>query len=434
MQIKWLDTDDGCIHFHEDALINSNILNDEIVLCIGAFQKSFRLVINNKLKRNEIGLSRFISNQFTIPQNIPYEIQIKNNYVNIGPVIAIIVQEYAGDPNDILKINETRLRQYPFLKGLIYICHSSGIDLKNKRIEGYGYIGRGKVKHQWLKGTFPYPNVVLNRTKKLTTPIFNSLQSIVGNNIMNSGYIDKWTQYQFFSERELTANSLPETRLLKDFADFKHMIDKYGAVYLKPFNLANGKGIIYVQKGDSHYVVRDTENRSKPNQSTKSIRRLLHSFRSKTPYIIQQPVPFAIDNRHIDFRIYMQKDKNMQWSTPGFFAKVSKENSINTNYKNRSRLIEGRKALRTLYKMNIRQTKHIINKLFILCKEACEIAESNGIHIADVAFDVIIDKNHHIWLIELQICYGFEYVSLPKRIYYKQMRTPLEYAKTLAGF
>ena len=70
-----------------------------------------------------------------------------------------------------------------------------------------------------------------------------------------------------------------------------------------------------------------------------------------------------------------------------------------------------------------------------LCVSLAEAIEEKGIHLGDVAFDIIIDSNLKLWILEIQIRYGvFRKKQIEYELFYKLMVNPLYYAKALAGF
>ncbi len=71
----------------------------------------------------------------------------------------------------------------------------------------------------------------------------------------------------------------------------------------------------------------------------------------------------------------------------------------------------------------------------VLVKNAIQKYEKSGMHLGDVAADVILDNNLHLWLLELQLNYGAEKVpGMPPEVFKEIMVTPFKYAKRLAGF
>ncbi|MFD1735474.1 YheC/YheD family protein [Bacillus salitolerans] len=393
-----------------------------------------KLVIDDNLPRNRMVLPLSMKHGFMIPDEIKFEIRFEGSSLIVGPVILLILPEYYHEiSHDLLTYCEAHLHHYEEINGLFVICRNSDIHVKSKKVNGYCYVLNKNKTKRWIKGSFPYPQAVFNRAKKLEPSLYNSLYDVIGDRLFNSDFIGKWKQYQLFTKHPLTRIHLPETLNLTSRNVLDTMLSKYQMVYLKPHNSANGKGIFTIEKNRYGYKIKDTNNKTVYFKVVSKALAYLKEKGVSRQYIVQQPVPYRYNNRNVDFRFYMQKNKTKSWTSPGFAAKISTEDSINTNYQNREILLYGEDALKTLYQMNQSEIRKTVNDMFAVCKAACEVIERQGVHLGDVAFDLIIDRNHKIWLLELQIRYGRER-SLPDQVFIKNMSTPIEYAKALAGF
>ena len=152
-------------------------------------------------------------------------------------------------------------------------------------------------------------------------------------------------------------------------------------------------------------------------------------------YILQPSVAFKSGNRNLDFRVVLQKDESKKWSFTGFQCRVSIENSIITNFKNKDIVLPGLEALASIYQLSPAQAKEKEKELVQLCKSLAKTIEKKGVHLGDVAFDIIIDSNLRLWVLEIQIRYGvFDKKDVSPEFFHKFMVTPLYYAKALAGF
>lgn len=156
----------------------------------------------------------------------------------------------------------------------------------------------------------------------------------------------------------------------------------------------------------------------------------------KQKYLIQQAIPFSIEESLIDFRLYLQKDKEKQWGSPGMMARVGKKGSIITNANHRIDILPSHYALARYYGLTNKQIFSLQNEMTNICKKAAKYIEECGHHLGDLAFDLVVDQDLKIWILEFQGGYGAEIKerNMPKKLYEKLMKTPLEYAKALAGF
>ncbi|MBM6618220.1 YheC/YheD family protein [Bacillus suaedaesalsae] len=408
--------------------------NNQVTLYIGSLSKDVKIQNSFMLSQNVMIVPHSLGNGFTFPDDLDVEVKFEKSSIIVGPAILLITPEYYPEiTEEFLKLCEVHIKSKKQFKGLFYVCQSSGINIQSETITGYCFVPTGSKENQWIKGVFPYPQAVFNRTRKLDHSIYESLKNAIGDRIFNSDFVGKWKQYKLFSANKNLKLHLPETRNLTSKHVIYEMLDKYKSVYLKPHNSANGKGIFYLQRLNGGYLLQDTENHTLTFPSMKKVANYFRTNKVTSDYLVQQPIPFKHNNRNLDFRFYMQKNKKKKWTSPGFTAKISKENSINTNFKNRDLLLYGMEALKSIYNLNQSEALEKANEMFSICRNACETIEMQGIHLGDVAFDLILDQQKKTWILELQIRYGRDN-HINKKTFKKLMTNPIEYAKVLAGF
>ena len=66
-----------------------SIVSQRIILKIGGFSRELAVNINEELPDDTIGIPR-LSNELTIPEDIPYELVINGRVLSLGPVIAFV--------------------------------------------------------------------------------------------------------------------------------------------------------------------------------------------------------------------------------------------------------------------------------------------------------------------------------------------------------
>ena len=152
-------------------------------------------------------------------------------------------------------------------------------------------------------------------------------------------------------------------------------------------------------------------------------------------YILQPSVAYKKGKRNLDFRVILQKDETKKWNYTGSICRVSIKNSIITNFKNKDSALDGLEALGSIYQLSPEQAKEKEEEMVQLCKGLVKAIEDKGVHLGDVAFDIIIDSKLRLWVLEIQIRYGvFARRDVSPELFHKFMVTPLYYAKALAGF
>lgn len=423
---------EGCIELHPSMLNKYRLSSETITLHFGALQIPLQVRLDHQLSADAVNIPAKLTEHITIPP-LSYESYFKDGQLHVGPVIGVLVLPlYIHDPRKQLP----RFTRYKQMKGLIYIFKESRILPHFKAIRGYYYHPQMK---RFIKGTFPYPAAIFNRTPiKRTT--FKALQAKIGNTIFNYPYgnTDKWLLWQTMSQHPPIIKHLPFTKKYND-NNLLRMLHKFREVYLKPTTLAGGSGIIHIMKRDDVYVLTtESGQRLKIASRTRLCRIVQRMMNEQKQYIIQQAIRFHDHGHKIDFRVYIQRNKTKHWQLSGMECKVAQRSSIISNSKNRKRIMPGEVALRKLYHLSDRQIKRKLQHIKKLCIQMIELMSKQGEHYGDVAVDLIIDRHSHVWILELQLNYAAEIkagrTADERAILPAILPTPFEYAKTLAKF
>lgn len=436
MYIKWLENNgENTVFLNKDSFQGD--IPKSLMINIGGCKKEVGVAFDNNLSKDTIGLSTKFEDDLTIPDTLPYEVYIDNGNLYIGPVIAFVAasHEYKLTAERINNITDYFMG-YQDIKGLIFVCSGDRINRKYRAIEGYYYNPNGyDYKSRWQHGFFPYPDALFKKAK-LDEKIYEHLYSNIGNKIFNSiNALSKWKLWKLLSSNKSIKKHLPHTNKLKSFNSLEKMLNLYESVYLKPRNLSRGRGIIKVSKTKKEYLFIDRFNNKtrikNKNRAVKYVNKLI-----KRKYIVQQAVPFKYNNRNVDFRVYMQKNCNMEWDCTGIVAKVGKKKSIVTNFHFRKYLLTGEETFKKLYGLNDKKRRKKELEIIKLCISACKIVEKNVGHLGDVAVDLIVDKNLKVWLLEIQVNYSVRRSAseFPPQLYRKIVTHPFEYGKFLGGF
>ncbi|WP_158555765.1 YheC/YheD family endospore coat-associated protein [Peribacillus glennii] len=415
----------------------ARLLKARPVLHFGHFRQQMEVRVVESMENESIGLSSSLSRRALIPTDIPYEVHVTGKDLHIGPVIGLMVKKHDGPiPDRFLKELEVRFKFYDNIKGLIYVFTENDIDPDYETITGYYYVPNTKARKTcWQKGEFHYPgSIVINRTG-ISRSMYHHLKDRIGNTIFNSFSLSKWQQYQVIAKSKSLLKFVPETVLFEDMESLRKMLDLHGSVYLKAKRSKQGRGIMFVQKTGAGYLLKNEFMVEYHFQQFDKLTRYLRK-QINQPYLIQQAVPVQFNGHNIDFRIYLQKNRNKKWVSPGITARIAKPGSIITNSRNREKVLSGTEALTTYYGLTEPQAKAMEEKMVNICKETAYLVDQEDIHYGDAAFDIIVDKKLGIWILEFQGGYSVEKKvnEIPPDIFERIVGTPFEYAKTLAGF
>ncbi|KAA0546562.1 hypothetical protein FZW96_15070 [Bacillus sp. BGMRC 2118] len=412
----------------------SSLPGSEVELKIGNQVETVKVKAWRQLGDNSISIPNHYGNGLVLPDDVPFEVKLEQGKVEIGPVIGILGCRRKKELTpELLQLVLMRFQSYESVNGLIFIFTEDGVMTSKRMIEGYYYSPSEK---KWKQGVFPYPCAIFVNKSSMSPDMYNHFVSVIGPTVFYSQHIPKWQQYQLLSKDQWLKRYLPHTIPFTGMKSLMYMISLYGYVYFKPNQSYQGFGMYSIKLGKQGYMVKNEFNQEFIFQSGKKLYSFLMKNMQSRYYLIQKSVPYHYKNRNVDFRVYLQKDRNKKWVSPGITTKISKEGSIITNSRNRAGLIEAADGLKQLYLLSNTQSKKIQRKMVMICIAAAKLIESEGIHLGDVAFDVIVDAKLNIWLLELQGGYSVEKKKgeIPEHIFQKLLTTPFEYAKTLAGF
>lgn len=435
MKIMWSKNTKNLILMTKSDLEKHQIDSDKLYVHFGNLKKEIRVVVDEKLQENSIGLPEDLFSPLTVPATIPYEIKIDGEHLFIGPVIAFIpYSSIKSITPQMLDIQKERFTEYEKIKGLIFICATDSINIKTKTIEGYYFNPNSSGNSsQWVYGVFPYPNSVFKR-KSLPKNVYEDLVDQIGDTIFNSTF-DKWSFWNIISTDENTQKLLPYTEHFMGYKQLVKFLEKFQSVYLKPQSGSLGKGIVMVQKSGERLVFIDHLKRETVTTGFFQADDYLKKFH-RSKYIIQQGVPTKYNEKNVDFRIYLQKDKTTKWKVQGLLGRVAKTGSIITNIRHTTQILEGQEIITKMFNLSEKEANSLIEKISFASIQVCEIFEASGKKIGDVALDLIVDQNLNVWILEMNKAYAYKSLKNSKFDYIlKRVKpTPFEYAKVLAGF
>ena len=120
----------------------------------------------------------------------------------------------------------------------------------------------------------------------------------------------------------------------------------------------------------------------------------------------------------------------------GYIARHSKKGKITTNTRNLNNIEEGRNALIRIFNLDSPEADAVEERIKQICTEVCSFLDNNGGHYADVAFDMIIDQDLKIWILEINKRYLAKTLkSFSDHTLLRKVKTiPIEYAKAISGF
>lgn len=430
--------DKGCkpdeVYLSNHTLRKLNINSKVITLHFGTFTKNLKIIINYRMELGRVIISNKLSPDFIIP-DLPYEYKFNRNHLYLGPVIGfLVVPYYFANPHRL----SLRFINYQRIRGLIVLFGSSSVNTKNKTISGKYF---DPLTKRFINGIFPYPSAIYSRVP-LLSKTYNHFTKHIGNNIFNYPFFNtnKLSFWHWMSKEPSICEHLPQTAEFTGIESLLQPLNKFSSVYLKPTSLSQGTGIFHVMKSGTNYLLSDRfGNKYSYKTPAELAQALREKLLPKRKYIVQQPIPFTnYKGNKIDFRVYIQKDYSGHWKLSGVETKVAKKGSIISNSKNREQIVPGQKALASFFGMDEAQIKVKMKEIAELGIKVLLAMEKHSGHLGDAAVDMVLDNNHKVWILEVQLNYAGDMKALRSadehQVLPAVLPTPLEYARHLAGF
>lgn len=425
------------VFFSNEMLSKFQIIPRRLILNIGVWKREVEVKFRDDINVDTIGLSKYIINDFIIPDSIPYEVCIEGRNLHIGPIIAFLVET---KKKNISEKEFGRLKNYYVnygdIKGILYFCAADQINIENKTIAGYYYSINENKEGEWKEAIFPYPGVMIKK-RYMPQIINDDIVDKLGDKIFNSYFFTKWDMWELLSPYENIRKNIPYTERLSNIEALDKMLETYGTVYLKQVRGYQSKGIIKVERSQDGYnftdILEGATNISNPEEADKFIKDL----NEQKAYIMQQGIKLKkYHDRMFDLRVILQKDKSMEWSLTGIIARFGKGGSIATKISGGGFALTGYEALKRVFDMSEKEVFLKQQEIVDICIEACKAFEGVG-NYGDVGIDVMVDENKKVWILEVNKTHDHRfplYSIEDTEMYHRIVTKPLEYAKALAGF
>ncbi|MEA4925823.1 MAG: YheC/YheD family protein [Syntrophomonadaceae bacterium] len=412
--------------------------DESVTISAGLLRSRLRVRITNK-SNWIIELSPSVLRAIRLPAAQRCGIAWADNAIMLGPVVGIMA-ETGKD------MNKPFLGQSHFIKevikagrGLGEICfgfNPYSINYHNRTIMGITYINGG-----WRKNVFPIPDVVYPREGGYSYTSLRVRKKLenMGCKFINPPLVGKWQTHKVLSSSLSVSQYIPDTRRVNSFRQIEQMLQKYGAVYLKPVTGSQGKNIIKVGREHSNYKYQyqiNYRSREGTARNLKSLRQNLRGLMGRRSYIVQRRINLLQVNGNIaDVRVLVQKDNTGYWTITGKAFRVGKRGSITSNISGGG---SGQKipAVLNRYFPDPMTRNRIIDEIDYLALEIAKEMEKNMPAIGEMGVDIGIDRNGRIWFIEANLKPARQVFVMIGEKNTRRMAVvkPLLYARYLAKF
>lgn len=409
-----------------------------IHICFGGRKYTVELKQSDEITKNIINLSSKVITFLHLPLDLKYELSVKNNELIIGPYIGILfTSANKSKTKKRLKKSLVYTTAYDHLNGALVIFTLKDIDKETQLIKGYFYYPETQ---EWKKATLPYPSSIYCKFP-LNAFWRNHFLSNIGNTFFNGHLINKWTMHRWLSSMPDISKSLPNTVLYQEREDIFNFLETYPSILIKPKKGFFGRKIIKISKTNNKYTIHYRENskwKVSKECSKEQIIEIINNLVIPKKFIIQEFINFVkYNSRSIDFRCIVQKNEKLEWEYVGTIGRISAKGQSISNIHNHGKAIPYYELMTGKLNYSEEKTKDLEQKMKEFCLRVANALDSMGVHCGNLGFDLGIDKNEYIWLIEINNRNPNPSRTLFKNsenLYLKNKTTPLFYAKVLAGF
>lgn len=258
-----------------------------------------------------------------------------------------------------------------------------------------------KTEGKYKLKTIPIPKVIYTRSFLSKRQIhFLEKRNIQFYNKKGIGH-NKWNMHQIISENPELQAFLPKT-VKGTIENLRIMMNQHNHLILKPATGSLGGGIMKLSKDNfGTWVLNYPLARKQWSQVNfkDEIPPYITEIFSKKQYIIQERIELATYNeRPFDLRVVVQRNHTGNWVLAGILCKVSplKEQFV-TNISQGGRSLSFDSVLKGHPSLSYSQVYDDISQLTL--KLAIHL-EKYTEHIADIAFDIALNKEGHPYFIE----------------------------------
>ncbi|MBL4936826.1 YheC/YheD family protein [Clostridium sp. YIM B02515] len=250
--------------------------------------------------------------------------------------------------------------------------------------------------------------------------------------------VTKYDLYEIISDREELSQFLPPAQIFEDFEQFMEFIERYEKIVLKPQNISE-KNICIIEKLGDNFRVTDCR-RKKKIKSILTSEVDLESYLNKLEenyknYILQKYIKLAkVEEDLFDLRFVMKKITQGDWNLKGIEYSVAGNNFVFTNVLNRNFKFHLKEAVKSYYPLHF-DLNETMNKANRLCLKACKAIEEASNYSEELGFDIGIDEENKLWLVEINIFDSFKKFSVVDyKTYLSVDYTPLLYTVSAYNF
>ncbi len=414
------------------------LLQDNVLKKIAFGSSSIEVdFVPHSKNKNTIVISKEIQKLLLFPDfAIKLYAFVDQHVLTIGPLVGIFTAGFTAFPirpvGDRTNFFAKLLSVKTSVGAIPFVFGEQHINWDKATINGYFY-----HDHNWQTLEVPFPHVIYDRLpnrKSERNPKLVKVKETLQKDYLipwyNPGFFSKLDIYERLQQDHSVSSFLPETHPFSSFSLIENMLSRYGHIYLKPINGSLGLGvhqILYDKIQDEYYCRyqdREGVNRLRKFSSLEGMFQTVFANRNLDKMIVQQGIHLLRhEQKPFDIRIHTNKDDAGVWHVTALAAKIAGRGSVTTHTRSGG-------EIKTIAEIFQPEECHFytekLEKAALLLSES--IANNMEGIIAEIGFDLGIDKHGDIWLFEANSKPGRSIFSHPELKDFDQLTCKLPMA------
>ncbi|MBO9599489.1 MAG: YheC/YheD family protein [Cohnella sp.] len=214
---------------------------------------------------------------------------------------------------------------------------------------------------------------------------------------MSRQLASKWLKTNVMAANPYIARHIPPSRLF-NATNLRSMLYRYGMVVIKPIRGGGGLGVMKIARNGSRYSCTYMA-RTVTTSSLSGIMKVINKRRGRRSYLIQRGIRLAtIAGRPIDYRVKYVKE-NGNWRYRSMVGRLARQGLFVTNLcRGGVQMTAAQGIRRSLSSRLVRRKKQEMRNL---TKASTALLESRFPGIGQLGYDYGIDRNGHVWILEV---------------------------------
>jgi hypothetical protein len=432
-----LTTEDKLFISKQFAIDHNINRNDNVTFQVATGQRkcTCEVIILEDLEDDTVKLSKGLIDCLYIPENIKFQIIVRDNKIHIGPIIGLLFKK------SINKLNKSHLKgclkytlKYSQINGLLCVFTSDSINFDDNTVEGFYYNPQNR---KWVRASLPIPDSIF-RKAPMPQNICYKLSKTTGNKLFNSYFFNKWEFWKTGLKYDIIKDHIPYTEKMISAERVVKLLEEYNFLYLKPISGTFSRGIVRLEKQNENYLAK-TNERIKPLlfANKEELFNYLLELKSRKSYLVQQGIDVVkLTGGYTSLRVIMQKNQELNWQCTGIISRVGEARGISSNFNSWGYGLTLEDFLVKSHNLTESEISNKRQEVIMICKSVCAMIDKTWGNYGDVGIDIGIDNNLGVWIFEVNKTH-MHYIPLKindYKMYYEVKTMPIKYAAVLSGF